>query len=106
MIFSYGLVFGVSWPICFIIAGEIVPVQIRGRYLVMLQLIYIMGILYLIIQCAIYMDSLSSGNWRVMLRINILSPIISLLGSYYFLEESPRFYIMKGEYDVGFNILD
>lgn len=50
-ILFYGAAFGVSMPISQVVASEIAPIAIRGRFIVMLQLIYILGILYLILQC-------------------------------------------------------
>lgn len=48
-IFFYGLLFGISMPISQVMASEIAPLEVRGIFLVLLQFIYILGILYLIV---------------------------------------------------------
>lgn len=72
----------------------------------LLQLIYIFGILYLTGCCFIFLDSYSSGNWRGLLRVNSIPALICLIGSIVLLRESPRLYIAQGLYQKGFMELD
>jgi MFS family permease len=104
--FAYGLLFGISMPISQVVISEIVPLRYRGRFIVLLQLIYICGILYLTGCCFIFLDSFSSGDWRSLLRINAIPASLCLLGSMVFLRESPRLYIAQGRYEKGFIELD
>ena len=87
-------------------ASEIAPVKVRGRFLVMLQFIYILGILHLIIQCQIFLESLDKGDWRTLIRFNILIPLLCLILSKLFLIESPRLSISKGNFVVGFALMN
>lgn len=105
-LYAYGLLFGVAMPISQVMVSEIVPVKYRGRYIVLLQLIYIFGILYLTGCCFIFLDSFSSGDWRNLLRVNSIPALLCLVGSLFFLRESPRLYIAQGHYDQGFLELD
>jgi len=87
-------------------ASEIAPLEVRGIFLVLLQFIYILGILYLIVQCYIFLDSLDSGNWRLLLRVNIAAPLMCLLCSIFILIDSPRIYICQGNFEEGFKLMD
>jgi MFS family permease len=98
-ILFYGIFFGISMPISQVIVGEIVPLKIRGRYIVLLQLIYIFGILYLQISCILFLKSFDSGNWRGLLRLNTLPGFFCLFLTLLFLRESPRLLIAKGSFE-------
>ena len=93
-------------PISQVMICEIVPVKYRGRFIVLLQLIYICGILYLTGCCFYFLDSYSSGDWRNLLRVNAIPSILCLLGSFFFLRESPRLFIAQGKFERGFLELD
>jgi len=57
-------------------------------------------------QCEIFLDSLDSGDWRTLLRVNTAIPGLCLILSMVFLIDSPRLYITKGNYEDGFELLD
>jgi putative MFS transporter len=51
-----GAVFGVTMPISMIIMAEIIPFRQRGKFVVLLQLMFILGMLYMIASFYIFLD--------------------------------------------------
>lgn len=86
--------------------SESVPLEYRGRFIVSIQFIYMLGCVYLIGCFYIFLDSYSAGDWRGMLRYNSIPAAGALVLSIFFLKESPRLYIAKGDYERGFAELD
>lgn len=93
-------------PISQVMVSEIFPVRVRGIFIVLLQFIYIIGILYLIIMCYAFLDSFDQGNWRGLLLANIVPALVCLFGAILLLEESPRMLIYNGNFNAGFGLLD
>lgn len=78
--------------------SETVPMKTRGIYIVLLQLIYIVGILYLVLMCFFFLDDFNSGDWRNLLRANAVPATICLVGSIVFLRDSPRLFVAQGDF--------
>ena len=78
---------------------EIVPKSKRGMFIVLLQFIYILGILYLIGSCFIFLQDYDHGNWRMLLLVNAIPAFLCFIGSIFILKESPRYYLVIGKYD-------
>lgn len=51
----YGILFGMQIPISQILMTEITPLQYRGRLIVLLQMMYIFGRLWMLGLAAIYL---------------------------------------------------
>ncbi|KAM3144931.1 hypothetical protein pb186bvf_002936 [Paramecium bursaria] len=105
-VFFYGLTFGVSMPISQVMVSEIIPVQVRGIFLVLLQFIYILGILYVITLAYFFLQSFDQGDWRGLLTFNIAPASLCLIGIIFLLGESPRLLIYQKKFEQGFMLLD
>lgn len=79
--------------------SEIIPVRVRGVFLVLLQFIYILGILYVITLAYFFLESFDSGNWRGLLVFNIAPASLCLLGIIFLLWESPRLLIYQKKFE-------
>jgi putative MFS transporter len=67
ILFVYGVIFGVAMAITQVMVSESVPLQYRGRFIVSIQFIYMLGCVYLIGCFYIFLDSYTVGDWRNML---------------------------------------
>jgi len=80
-------------PIGCSILTEIVPTKDRMKvisFIVNGGIGFIMGELYAISLASVYMDGLNSGNWRGYLITLSLTLAISIIGIYFFIDDSPR----------------
>lgn len=57
------------------------------------------GRIWLMILAYIFMESISSGNWRAIAICNSLPCIICFVGTLLWVSESPRFLINKDSID-------
>ena len=76
--------------------SEISPKKYRGTFVSLFQLALTFGILFAYFINAIFAKSLY--NWRLMLFVGII-PSCFLILSVFFLNDSPRWLILKGRYD-------
>lgn len=53
-------------PIGILYMTEIVPKDIRGRCLILIQSAFLLGKLYLLLLGIVFLDDLSHGNWRAI----------------------------------------
>jgi hypothetical protein len=52
------------------------------------------------------MDSFTEGNWRKVMTISCISPLIATISIFIIMIESPRLKLATGNYEVGFKNLD
>lgn len=93
-----GLVFGLTLPISMVIVAEIMPFKVRGRFVVMLQLMFSIGMLYMIGSFNLFLDDYKHGNWRALILYNAIPPILCCIGSFFILRESPRYFFNKAKF--------
>lgn len=99
----FGLVFGTTIPISFVVVTEIALAKVRGRVGYTLTLLFISGKLYLVILCFFFLEDYSSGNWRGLIRFNGIPVIVAFIGSLLILRDTARFYLNKGHYKKAFD---
>lgn len=61
--FMIGLLFGASLPISMVVIGEITPKSSRGMFIVLLQIIFTVGKLYIIACSYIFLTDYEHGDW-------------------------------------------
>ena len=65
-------------------------------------MVLVMGKLYVIFLCYIFLDDYTTGNWRNLLRFCSIPAGISFLGTVFYLQETFRFSLIKGRYRDAF----
>lgn len=68
--------------------------KIRGKLIVGLSISLILGFLWTLFLAFIFLDNLMEGNWRAIALCNLVPCCLCLLGSIFYLKESPRFLII------------
>ncbi|CAD8202470.1 unnamed protein product [Paramecium octaurelia] len=99
--FFFGLLFGIALPISSILMAEVTPLHVRGQFIVTLQMMYIVGRMWMLLLAFIFLDSIATGNWRAIAVTNSIPCFICLIGSIIYLHESPRFLISQGRIKEG-----
>lgn len=92
----YGLTFGTLNPLGYVYITEITEPQYRGRFSYALTLIYILGKIYFVSLCFIFLDDYTSGNWRGLIRFNGIPISIAFILSILYLTETIRYHLSKG----------
>lgn len=64
--------------------------------LVCIGVFYTLGELLTCLLALLTMKNLKEGNWRLMLALNSIPAFLLVIGSFLFLQESPRFLVIKG----------
>ena len=64
-------------------------------------MILVLGKIYVIFLCYIFLDDYTTGNWRNLLRFCSIPAFISLVGTL-LLQETIRFSLNKGRYSEAF----
>ncbi|KRX07752.1 Major facilitator superfamily domain, general substrate transporter [Pseudocohnilembus persalinus] len=101
----FGVLVGFAVPISFTILAENLPLKQRGASLILIGVFYTAGELYACMLAALTMDSLTSGNWRLMLALNSVPSFFLILAAIFFLKESPRFLVIKNKESDGVKVL-
>jgi len=96
--FFYGFCFGFSLPLTTIYITEILPKQIRGKWVVLINLFATIGNVYGILMAYFIMDNIEEGNWRWLLACTALLPFITLIGTFIYLRESMRFFLIGKQF--------
>ncbi|CAD8110414.1 unnamed protein product [Paramecium sonneborni] len=102
----FGLVFGITYQLGFIILSEITEAKFRGRFSFSISLLFVLGKIFLIILCFIFLDSMESGNWRGLMRFNGIPLTIASLLSFIFLKETIRYQLNLGQFDQAFKEIE
>ncbi|CAD8110412.1 unnamed protein product [Paramecium sonneborni] len=102
----YGLTFGTLNPLGYVYITEITEPQYRGRFSYALTLIYILGKIYFVSLCFIFLDDYTSGNWRGLIRFNGIPISIAFILSILYLTETIRYHLSKGQYEIAIQLID
>lgn len=92
--FMFGFVLTLTSPVSALMITELTPKLIRGRAMVLLQLFYIFGKIYLVFVMSMVMTNLTEGNWRLVSLSSSIPCVIMILGNIFLIEESPRLYLV------------
>ena len=94
--FIFGIVVGFVWPIAFSLLTEYCPIDKRGKYLNIFQLVYPVGQILAVWIAYFTLETLTKGNWRGMLGFSSLPAFISFICCLFFVDESARFELQNG----------
>jgi putative MFS transporter len=103
---AFGFLLGFQIPLIPTLCAELIPLEKRGRMTVIINGLFSIGQVIAVLIASICLEDLSSGNWRLMLFICSLPPILVYIGCYKYMLESPRLVIIKGNITEGINILN
>jgi len=82
------------------------PRKFRGKTIAFLGITYTLGCIFACM-CAIFtLDSLTSGNWNLLLSLAAIPALLTWLISTFFLDESPRHELVIKNYDSAISILE
>jgi MFS transporter, SP family, sugar:H+ symporter len=96
-----GLAVGAAAVIVPLYLSEIAPTEIRGAVSSLNQLMIVTGILLAFIVNALLADS---GAWRLMLGLAFVPSVVLLIGMF-FMPETPRWLVSRGQDDDARNVL-
>ncbi|CAD8179099.1 unnamed protein product [Paramecium pentaurelia] len=99
--FLFGFLFGITSPVSSILMAEVTPLHIRGQFIVALQIMCIVGRMWMLLLAIIFLDSIATGNWRALAITNSIPCLICLIGIIIYIHESPRFLISQGNIKEG-----
>jgi putative MFS transporter len=103
----FGFILGYVIPLVPTMCAEIIPMNLRGKVTVVINTIFSVGQFLAAIISYFCLSNLSSGNWRLLLLICSIPPILVWYGCVKYLRESPRFIILKdNNIDDGIKILN
>ena len=102
----FGFTVGITIPITSVIISEITPTRIRGLATAILSLGFTIGSLYGCLIALLTLDTLSSGNWRLMLLLGSLPGLVAWFGLWLFVSESPRYEISRGHVEQAVSIMN
>lgn len=93
----YGFTYGFTIAITTSIFAEITPSKYRGKGILLLNFCVSIGKLYGLLLAYIFLDTFTSGQWRLMMIFSCFPNILVFFGSLIYLEESPRFLIANNQ---------
>jgi len=86
-------------------SSEINTNKYRGFFIIFGGLFFPLGALYVSIIALFCLDSLTSGNWRLLTFLSSLGGFIALALAF-FIKESPRWCLAKQHYSKAFDIIN
>lgn len=84
--FIYGFTYGFTIAITTSVFAEITPAKYRGKGILLLNFFVSIGKLYGLLLAYIFLDTFTSGNWRLMMICSCVPNIFVLLGSFFTLK--------------------
>lgn len=100
--FIFGIVFGMTSPICYVMISEVAQSNQRGRDGLVVTLLYVLGKIYFIVLCIIFLEDYDKGNWRALTIVNGIPFLMTFLLSFIIVRETARFRLINGEYCKAF----
>ena len=100
-----GICFGLGLPLTTTTMVEHLPVRNRGRWIVCINFFITIGKLLGVLLGYLFLDNLSSGNWRLMITVTSVFPLFTFLGTILFIRESPRFCLFNDQASKCYSIL-
>ena len=105
--FMYGFSFGFTVAITSTMFAEISPQKYRGKGVLLINFCISLGKIYAVLLGYVFIEQdLKDTNWKLMMLCGGLPNVIVFIGSYFILEESPRFLLANQRYDEGFDTLN
>lgn len=102
---AMGFCFGLGLPLTTTTMVEHLPVKNRGRWVVMISLFITLGKLLAVALARLCLNDLTTGNWRLMVAVTSVLPAITLVGTIFFVHESPRFCLFNEQASRCYSIL-
>ena len=102
----FGILIGFTIPLAPSLLSEFTPVELRGKGIVITNSFFSIGSLLGCLIGYFVLDSLTSGNWRLMLVFSSVPSLVVWYGTWKFTEESPRFEVVMGRTENGLRILN
>jgi len=102
----FGFLLGFIIPLIPTLCTETIPAEKRGKITVLVNISFSVGQFLATIIAWLCLDNMTSGNWRLMLIICSIPPLLVYIGSRRFLRESPRYVILKGSVENGIAIMN
>ncbi|MDR2475371.1 MAG: sugar porter family MFS transporter [Bacteroidales bacterium] len=99
-----GIAIGISSFVVPLYIAEISPAKYRGRLVAMFQLMITIGILASYFSDLLFADEQHLSCWRPMFYVGVF-PALVLLSGMYFMPESPRWLLSRGENEKSRSIL-
>ena len=96
--FILGFFIGMSCPIFTAILSEISPAENRGKRFVIMNTSFIAGELFAVLFAYMTLDTLTSGNWRMMILMSAMMGIFAVVTVLLWGYESPRFLLNLGRH--------
>ena len=84
--FVYGFTYGFTIAITTSVFAEITPSKYRGKGILLLNFCVSIGKLYGLLLAYIFLDTFTSGNWRMMMICSCLPNLVVFVGSFYSLK--------------------
>jgi MFS transporter, putative metabolite:H+ symporter len=86
-----GIMVGFFGPLSITLVAETTPKEFRGRYMSLIQISISIGQLYGLLVGYFTLDSLSEGNWRMLIFWTTFPGLIAFLGTLFWVLESPMY---------------
>lgn len=102
----FGFFLGFLVPLTPAILTELLPLEVRGRYTILVNSMFSVGQVLASIISYFCLSSLSTGNWRLMLFICSLPCLSVFILCYFYMKESAMHIILNGNIEKGMDILN
>lgn len=86
--------------------SEITSPAVRGRFIITINFFVSIGKIYAFLLAYLCLENFNSGHWRLMMCLSSITSLLVGIFSFFFLMESPRYMVAKGEVVEGLNILE
>ena len=101
----FGLSTGTISTICMTHFIEIIPLENRGKWVVFVMLFWTTGELVTCLIAYVFYNSVIDGNWRILAIWSIFPITSALFLGICVMEESPRYLLINGKFDEGFDVI-
>jgi putative MFS transporter len=102
----FGLLIGFIVPLIPALCAEVIPSNFRGKATVIVNSFLSVGQFVSSVLAYFCLNSLSVGNWRLLLLLCSFPPLLVWFATWKWFKESPRFIILKGDLNKGIEILN
>ncbi len=85
MRFGYGFSFGFTIALTTSMYAESSPLKYRGKGLLLLNFCVSLGKIFGIVLAYIFLETYTSGNWRLMMFVSGIPNLVVLIGTYAFM---------------------
>ena len=92
-------------PIGFTYVLEIMPPAQRGKVITLGSACLFMGQLFACLLGLLTLQSLDKGDWRLLTIYSTLPAVVSMIMSFFYLDESMRYLLIKGKVEEAFELL-